>query len=281
MSLSFSSNVCRSWVALKLLGRNERQIEMGVYDIMHVPISFSSMSIRHNRHSTATDSEGSVPPLVYGDQEPFKGTGGEMKGVCPCCLPLLLFEDLEFSSGLQPSAENCGLMRRLAALLDVLPLQIPALRHSSTDESSGQHSAAQRSGAARTPLSRRGPIPYVKLCGLRLPDTLTPAVDEPHEAQVVSASDSRVPRALMLLQAGVICLAIRVGEHCEKRQRLLIRTTRRPCMDPPAAAFRDGAGSVGPLQQTEHEHHTSGLTPSQFRTKHHGLRLVPAPVSGF
>ena len=79
-------------------------------------------------------------------------------------------------------------MRRLAALLDVLPLQIPALRHSSTDEGGGQHSAAQRSGAARTPLSRRGPIPYVKLCGLRLPDTLTPAVDEPHEAQVVLLS---------------------------------------------------------------------------------------------
>ena len=76
-------------------------------------------------------------------------------------------------------------MRRLAALLDVLPLQIPALRHSSTDESGSQHSAAQRSGVARTHLSRRGPIPYVKLCGLRLPDTLTPAVDEPHEAQVV------------------------------------------------------------------------------------------------
>ena len=79
-------------------------------------------------------------------------------------------------------------VRRLAALLDVLPLQIPALRHSSTNEGGGQHSAAQRSGAARTPLSRRGPIPYVKPCGLRLPDTLTPAVDEPHEAQVVLPS---------------------------------------------------------------------------------------------
>ena len=67
----------------------------------------------------------------------------------------------------------------------MLPLQIPALRHSSTDEGGSQHSAAQRSGAAaRGPLSRRSPIPYVKLCGLRLPDTLTPAVDEPHEAQV-------------------------------------------------------------------------------------------------
>ena len=75
-------------------------------------------------------------------------------------------------------------MCRLAALLDVLPLQIPALRHSSTDEGSAQHSAAQHGGRARNPLSRRGPIPYVKLCGLRLPDTLAPAVDEPHEAQV-------------------------------------------------------------------------------------------------
>ena len=84
-----------------------------------------------------------------------------------------------------PAKRTLRAVRRLAALLDVLPLQIPALRHSSTDEGGSQHSAAQRSGTARTPLSRRGPIPYVKLCGLRLPDTLTPAVDEPHEAQVV------------------------------------------------------------------------------------------------
>lgn len=79
---------------------------------------------------------------------------------------------------------------RLGALLEVLPLQIPALRHSSMDarsDSGAQHGgAAQRSAASspRNPLSGKGRIPYVKLCGLRLPDTLTPAVDEPHEAQV-------------------------------------------------------------------------------------------------
>ena len=72
----------------------------------------------------------------------------------------------------------------------MLPLQIPALRHSSMDarsDSGAQRgSTAQQSAASRSrnPLSGKGRIPYVKLCGLRLPDTLTPAVDEPHEAQV-------------------------------------------------------------------------------------------------
>ena len=71
----------------------------------------------------------------------------------------------------------------------MLPLQIPALRHSSMDargSSGAQHGAAQRNagGSAQHPLSGKGRIPYVKLCGLRLPDTLTPGVDEPHEAQV-------------------------------------------------------------------------------------------------
>ena len=77
--------------------------------------------------------------------------------------------------------DSCG--RRLGALLEVLPLQIPALRHSSTD-SGAQHRAAQHSAGGRRTLGGKGRIPYVKLCGLRLPDTLTPAVDEPHEAQV-------------------------------------------------------------------------------------------------
>ena len=48
--------------------------------------------------------------------------------------------------------------------------------------SGAQHGAAQHSAAH--PLSGKGRLPYVKLCGLRLPDTLTPGVDEPHEAQV-------------------------------------------------------------------------------------------------
>ena len=67
----------------------------------------------------------------------------------------------------------------------MLPLQIPALRHSSMDarcDSAAQQSAG--GGAVRPPLGGKGRIPYVKLCGLRLPDTLTPAVDEPLEAQV-------------------------------------------------------------------------------------------------
>ena len=110
-------------------------------------------------------------------------------------------------------------VRRLAALLEVLPLQIPALRHSSTDEGGGQHSAAQHGGRARTPLSRRGPIPYVKLCGLRLPDTLTPAVDEPHEAQVVIPGPiaEHVMQSVscmdVLCQAGGICSAMATAQH--------------------------------------------------------------------
>ena len=82
------------------------------------------------------------------------------------------------------------MMRRLGALLEVLPLQIPALRHSSMDARGGsgaQHSAGR---SPQHPLSGKGRIPYVKLCGLRLPDTLTPGVDEPHEAQVGPAKAS-------------------------------------------------------------------------------------------
>ena len=64
----------------------------------------------------------------------------------------------------------------------MLPLQIPALRHSSSDAARFASRAAGLSHG-QSP-SSRGRIPYVKLCGMRLPDTLTPAVDEPHEAQV-------------------------------------------------------------------------------------------------
>ncbi len=79
----------------------------------------------------------------------------------------------------------------MAALLEVLPLQIPALRPSSP-EAWGDR--APRGGG---PLpSRGGPggdhrgppatIPYVKLCGLRLPESFAPYVDDQKDAQVLT-----------------------------------------------------------------------------------------------
>ena len=100
-------------------------------------------------------------------------------------------------------------------LLEILPLQIPALRPGSGSggspscasdggrrRSSGQYGSggaapagegvgggedAERAGGGRGAAEGRGGpsgIPYVKLCGLRLPDTLAPAVDDPQDAQV-------------------------------------------------------------------------------------------------
>lgn len=74
----------------------------------------------------------------------------------------------------------------MAALLEVLPLQIPALRPSSP-EAQGDR------GPRAAPLPGRGgsgggdapaTVPYVKLCGLRLPESFTPYVDDQKDAQV-------------------------------------------------------------------------------------------------
>ncbi|KAK9907569.1 hypothetical protein WJX75_006157 [Coccomyxa subellipsoidea] len=75
--------------------------------------------------------------------------------------------------------------QRMAALLEVLPLQIPALRPSSP-EAQGDR------GPRAAPLPGRGgsgsgdapaTVPYVKLCGLRLPESFTPYVDDQKDAQ--------------------------------------------------------------------------------------------------
>ena len=74
----------------------------------------------------------------------------------------------------------------MAALLEVLPLQIPALRPSSPE-------ARGDRGPRAVPLPGRGgpggardmsaTVPYVKLCGLRLPESFTPYVDDQKDAQ--------------------------------------------------------------------------------------------------
>lgn len=78
----------------------------------------------------------------------------------------------------------------MAALLEVLPLQIPALRPSSAEErgdrgarGGGPSSPAHPSGRPGSPDSK-ATIPYVKLCGLRLPESFAPYVDDPKDAQV-------------------------------------------------------------------------------------------------
>lgn len=77
--------------------------------------------------------------------------------------------------------------------MEVLPLQIPALRSNSAENrkggggGSGGHDSARSGGSesADNPIeSPKAHIPYVKLCGLRLPDTLSPPVDELQAAQV-------------------------------------------------------------------------------------------------
>ncbi len=108
----------------------------------------------------------------------------------------------------------------MRALLEVLPLQIPALRPSGSaaagafeppsrggkSSSSGSSAQQQEGGddrggignaAQRLAADARPAIPYVKLCGLRLPDTLTPAVDDPQDAQVG-----------MLLASGCACQSL-------------------------------------------------------------------------
>jgi hypothetical protein len=95
-------------------------------------------------------------------------------------------------------------MRRIAALMEVLPLQIPALRPNSADKagSSGGGVAAQASsGSANSSgssMEAKSQIPYVKLCGLRLPDTLSPPVDDLQSAQVMHSRkvhQARMPSA--------------------------------------------------------------------------------------
>lgn len=72
--------------------------------------------------------------------------------------------------------------------MEVLPLQIPALRPNSAENrkgGGGHDSARSGNGGSDNPIeSPKAHIPYVKLCGLRLPDTLSPPVDELQAAQV-------------------------------------------------------------------------------------------------
>lgn len=74
----------------------------------------------------------------------------------------------------------------MAALLEVLPLQIPALRPSSPEAGGtrGALGGPLPSAGGSTAHSSKATIPYVKLCGLRLPESFAPYVDDPKGAQV-------------------------------------------------------------------------------------------------
>ncbi|CAL8469761.1 g9303 [Coccomyxa elongata] len=75
--------------------------------------------------------------------------------------------------------------QRMAALLEVMPLQIPALRPSSPEAGGarGPLGGPLPGAGGTTSHSSKATIPYVKLCGLRLPESFAPYVDDPKEAQ--------------------------------------------------------------------------------------------------
>ncbi len=81
----------------------------------------------------------------------------------------------------------------MAALLEVLPLQIPALRPSSPEAGAARGAlGGPLPGAGGTAShSSKATIPYVKLCGLRLPESFAPYVDDPKEAQVRDPCSAR------------------------------------------------------------------------------------------